>query len=278
MTELPNGGAIVTRTYGLTLVSLPFALLLLVNGCGDDSSDTPLEPGPALPSSSADSLPAYQNTLTFDVPYTIEDAAGGIDLVELFFRIDRADYTSYGTFTSSPISFTATVDGFYEFYTVTTDSAGNTEEAPTSADVSTTVDTQSPDAPTLTAEPTHTLGASNTVSWSDESESGAAEYYAEVAADSAFGSNVVDASGWISTTSHTFTNLIDGEVYYYRAMARDVALNESGWSNTESSTQQYQVPDFSLRDVNPTSETSNLDVSPRDYLGRVSAWYFGHAT
>ena len=38
------------------------------------------------------------------------------------------------------------------------------------------------------------------------------------------------------------------------------------------------VPDFQLPDVNPTSATFNTDVSPRDQLGGVSAWYFGSAT
>ena len=39
-----------------------------------------------------------------------------------------------------------------------------------------------------------------------------------------------------------------------------------------------QVADFALLDVNPTSATYNQTVSPRDYLGQVSAWYFGHST
>lgn len=39
-----------------------------------------------------------------------------------------------------------------------------------------------------------------------------------------------------------------------------------------------QVADFSRPDVNSTSPTYNTDVSPRDHLGSVSAWYFGHAT
>jgi hypothetical protein len=38
------------------------------------------------------------------------------------------------------------------------------------------------------------------------------------------------------------------------------------------------VPDFSLKDVNPTSATFDVAVSPRDHLEKVSAWYFGHAT
>jgi hypothetical protein len=38
------------------------------------------------------------------------------------------------------------------------------------------------------------------------------------------------------------------------------------------------APDFAIRDVNPNSPRYDQMVSPRDYLGRVSAWYFGHAT
>lgn len=37
-------------------------------------------------------------------------------------------------------------------------------------------------------------------------------------------------------------------------------------------------PDFGLMDVNPNSATSGQTISPRDYVGQVSAWYFGHAT
>lgn len=38
------------------------------------------------------------------------------------------------------------------------------------------------------------------------------------------------------------------------------------------------APDFSLIDQNPNSATSGQAVSPRQYLHKVSAWYFGHAT
>jgi len=39
-----------------------------------------------------------------------------------------------------------------------------------------------------------------------------------------------------------------------------------------------QVADFALLDVNPTSATYNTMVSPRDYQGQVSAWYFGYSS
>lgn len=38
------------------------------------------------------------------------------------------------------------------------------------------------------------------------------------------------------------------------------------------------VPDFKLVDENPNSPHYKQNVSPRDYLGQVSAWYFGHST
>ncbi len=38
------------------------------------------------------------------------------------------------------------------------------------------------------------------------------------------------------------------------------------------------VPDFQLVDVNSNSPTYSLQVSPRDYVGATSAWYFGHST
>lgn len=41
---------------------------------------------------------------------------------------------------------------------------------------------------------------------------------------------------------------------------------------------QQVMPDFTLLDVNPTSATAAQPISPRDYLQKVSAWYFGHAT
>ena len=38
------------------------------------------------------------------------------------------------------------------------------------------------------------------------------------------------------------------------------------------------VPDFALVDVNPSSETFNENVSPRDFMGEVSVYYFTHST
>ena len=38
------------------------------------------------------------------------------------------------------------------------------------------------------------------------------------------------------------------------------------------------VADFSLVDTNATSDTYEQLVSPGDFAGQISGWYFGHAT
>jgi hypothetical protein len=38
------------------------------------------------------------------------------------------------------------------------------------------------------------------------------------------------------------------------------------------------APDFNLTDVNQNSASYNQAASPRNYLTKASAWYFGHST
>jgi hypothetical protein len=38
------------------------------------------------------------------------------------------------------------------------------------------------------------------------------------------------------------------------------------------------VADFQLEDVNPSSATNGQLVSPRDFQGMISGWYFGRST
>ncbi|MFQ5844957.1 MAG: hypothetical protein ACE5JG_08215 [Planctomycetota bacterium] len=44
-----------------------------------------------------------------------------------------------------------------------------------------------------------------------------------------------------------------------------------------STTVPLRAPDFALQDMNPTSASAGTAVSPRDYLGFTTAWYFGNA-
>ena len=49
-------------------------------------------------------------------------------------------------------------------------------------------------------------------------------------------------------------------------------------SDTDAEISPDARPDFSLQDYNNTSPTTGEAVSPRDYLEKVSGWYFTHAT
>ncbi len=220
----------------------------------------------------------YQTGLTFDVPFTATDSTSGVDYVELWYEVDAGGYVQFpGTFTTSPVAFTAPSDGAYDFYTIGTDSLGNIEDPPGGPDASTTVDTAAPDVPTLAAEPTYTQGTANTVEWSDESVSGAADYYAEAAEDAGFSVGVV-ASGWVAGLTHEFSTLAGGQMYYYRVRARDDALNESGWSDAVSSTQDATAPTTAAGALDGFQTATTFDVpftaldatSGVDY---VELWY-----
>ena len=69
----------------------------------------------------------------------------------------------------------------------------------------------------------------------------------------------------------------DGQNWTCRVVANDGELDgPAGEASVFLSTES--VADWSLEDVNATSPTTGQSVSPRDYLQKVSGWYFGHAT
>jgi len=96
------------------------------------------------PVTSADPLAAYQSALTFDVAYTAADATSGVAHVALWYRVDAGAWTHYGDFTASPVSFTASVEGAHDFYTIGTDNVGNDEYPPGAYDATTIVDVTPP--------------------------------------------------------------------------------------------------------------------------------------
>jgi hypothetical protein len=94
-------------------------------------------------------------------------------------------------------------------------------------------------APVLATEPTYTSGTTNRVSWS--SVTGAIEYYLQWSRNSSF-TLVAGNSGWTSATTFVATALLDGQIYYYRVKCRNVAIQESIWSNVVSSRQDASPP------------------------------------
>ncbi|MFA6422856.1 MAG: fibronectin type III domain-containing protein [Patescibacteria group bacterium] len=88
------------------------------------------------PESNISALTEYELSRVFEVSYTATDEGDSkLDYTELYYRVDGGVWQKYvttdnaeGKFISSPISFTAEFDGKYEFYTVSTDKAGNIEK------------------------------------------------------------------------------------------------------------------------------------------------------
>jgi hypothetical protein len=62
------------------------------------------------------------------------------------------------------------------------------------------------------------------------------------------------------------------------ALALAAGCGEDPSSGPSGPAAGTQAPDFAVLDVNPNSPRHGEAVSPRDYEGLVSAWYFGHAT
>ena len=78
--------------------------------------------------------------------------------------------------------------------------------------------------------------------------------------------------------------LLNGDMLRRRLTLLTAALLLTA-ANTGCSSDTVDVPvtgevvsEFSLADMNATSSTFGDNVSPRDFLGRGSAWYFGHST
>ena len=107
------------------------------------------------PVTSADDPGAYQTGLTFPIDYTADDAASGVQHVELYYEVDGGGFVQYtdgSPFTGGTISFTASGEGTYGFYTVGTDNVDNVEDAPGAADCTTVVDVSPPSISGVTIE------------------------------------------------------------------------------------------------------------------------------
>jgi hypothetical protein len=88
------------------------------------------------PVSTTDPLSTYQNSTTFNVPFTATDSGGLVDTIDLYVSYQSGSFSKYTTYDINPdstpvsdsISFTATNgDGQYNFYTIAKDDSGNTE-------------------------------------------------------------------------------------------------------------------------------------------------------
>ncbi len=122
-----------------------------------------------------------------------------------------------------------------------------------SSAVSSRQDNSAPSAPAMVSEPAFTPGTSNTVSWSASTDAGVGGVTYNVQASKTPLFTVIEAeSGWVSTTSKTFTQLDDGGTYFYRVAARDAFAFQTAYSSSVSSTQDNAAPPAPVLSVLPT--------------------------
>ncbi len=150
-----------------------------------------------------------------------------------------------------------------------------------SAFVSSTQDDRAPPVPTLAALPTVSKGTALTVSWNAVTDAGVGgeEYEVQRSTSSTF-ATVGGTSGWVTSTSHTFSGLSDGVMYYYRVRSRDGFDHRSAWSAVRNSQQDASPPTQPSMAAEPqfTQGTSN-SVSWSDSVdaGIGGVQYFAEA-
>jgi hypothetical protein len=121
------------------------------------------------------------------------------------------------------------------------------------------VDCLPPLTPTPFPEPPFTAGDINTLSWTDETASGATAYLMQGAEDPAFSLGLFD-SGWVTGLGHSFGGLVDGQIYYYRIRSRDALENASAWSDSVFSTQDASPPTSAADPLPPYQSSSPFDL------------------
>jgi len=151
------------------------------------------------------------------------------------------DFAS-GWQTSRTYVFSSLVDGqIYHFRVKAKDALD--QEGSWSAIQSSTQDGASPPIPGIATEPTYTPGTTNTIEWTEVTDAGiGGERYQVQVDDAASFATPISSSGWLTTTSYTFSSLTDGTTYYYRVRSRDGFSQVSDWSGITSSTQDTSAP------------------------------------
>ena len=95
--------------------------------------------------------------------------------------------------------------------------------------------------PNMLPEPQYTKGLSNLVLW--QNLGGNYRYTVQISEYADF-SVIKGSSGLVNNTSFEFTNLVNGEMYFYRVRAQNIYGGVSEWSNSVFSVQDAQPPNI----------------------------------
>ncbi|MCW3058035.1 MAG: polysaccharide deacetylase, partial [Solirubrobacterales bacterium] len=205
----------------------------------DNAGNTESAPGPADAStlldttaaSSKASAPVRSGSTSITVGYSASDGGSGLAHVDLYARgPGDAGYTlvasNTGAASSGAFTYAALKgDGNYSFYTLASDSAGNTQAAPGSADAITLLDTTAPTS--KASAPVLSGSASITVSYTaSDGGSGLArvELYAKAPGQSTYTKVATDSSP-ASPGSFNYSAPAGDGSYSFYALASDNAGN-----------------------------------------------------
>jgi hypothetical protein len=138
------------------------------------------------------------------------------------------------------------------------------------AEQTTTPQPGAPPVPVMAVEPPYTAGTTNSLSWTTSGSSGEIDYRLQVASDPDF-LNLISDLAELTTTSHTVTDLPDGQLLYYRVQAHAGKVTASEWSEMTSSTQDASPPTSSLSvlEENQTSLRVRLSAETTDEISGV---------
>ncbi|MFO7619191.1 MAG: Ig-like domain-containing protein [Thermoplasmata archaeon] len=243
---------------------------------------TELAPDTTAPESQANDLPAYSTTSMITITYGSfdPDVAGaktsGVNDVELWYSKDGGTWTLYGTFTSSPIQFNSSAtggDGKYDFYTRAKDVANNQENAPSTPDATTIIDTTPPTA-SMVALPTYTTATMFTVTATAADENGIDRvvlyYRRNNGTWQPYGApDNTSAYEWELDISKTGGN----GFYEFFAMAYDKAGNARALALADASTKVDNAPPTAIGA--PTGQnvpvTTNITVTFNEPVNRTQA-------
>jgi len=249
------------------------------------------------PLSSVTAISPYWRNANATLPATANDNTSGVVNVELWYRYrtDNAsawgNWTSFGSDPSAPYSFSFTWpggQGHYEFYTLATDLAGNTELAPGAADSGAAYDTT---APSSTVDPisgywktTYPLSVPWSATDNLELDNVTLEYRFRADNASAWGNwtfyaSNTTVSGTAASGTFSFTFPEGNGHYELRTVATDAATNaETAVAADEAAGFDDVPPSSSVdpnvlywRNVNVTLPATANDTTSG--VASVNLWY-----
>ncbi|KAA0002212.1 MAG: hypothetical protein FE046_00255 [Thermoplasmata archaeon] len=275
----------------------PFYLYFTYNGtlymAIDDVTLTFETDDSTPPSSSVDAMTYWYTAITTPVSITAtaSDDASGVKQVALYYRYstDNSSWGAWNLFandTSSPWEWTFTFpdgEGYYEFYTIAEDNAGNVEGAPPSADENAGYDATAPTS-SVDAMPYWHTSASTVINASaSDSLSGVKKVtlYYRVSIDNSTWGSWIQFSPPDYAAPWQFSFTFTGSGYYqFYTVAEDNASNVESppVSADEEAGADLQAPSTGISASpsygNAISPSSIITISASDAMSGVAGTYY----